>query len=58
MVFWSQGIKITDAESKKKAMDMLKAEQALRQSLGKMEVDSDGEWEEATAEDLAAMATD
>lgn len=32
-----QGIKITDADSKKKALKLLKAEQAMRQ----MDIDSD-----------------
>ena len=38
-----QGIKVTDAASKKKARDTLEAEAALR----KMDVESNVDWEEA-----------
>ncbi len=41
-----QGIKITDAASKKKARDTLEAEAALR----KMDVESNVDWEEAGSE--------
>jgi len=37
MVMMPQGIKVTDADSKKKAIKLLKAEQAMKQ----MDIDSD-----------------
>jgi len=37
MVMMLQGIKVTDADSKKKAIKLLKAEQAMKQ----MDIDSD-----------------
>ena len=43
-----QGIKITDAASKKKAKEALAAEAAMR----KMEVESNAGWEEAGASDM------
>ena len=46
-----QGIKITDAASKKKARDTLEAEAALR----KMDVESNVDWEEAAGSDLEKM---
>ena len=46
-----QGIKITDAASKKKARDTLEAEAALR----KMDVESNIDWEEAAGSDLEEM---
>lgn len=47
----AQGIKITDAASKKKARETLEAETALR----KMEVESNIDWEEAAGSDAEAM---
>ena len=41
---WLQGIKITDAESKKKARELLAAEQAIRS----MDID---EWEEVSEDE-------
>ena len=46
-----QGIKITDAASKKKARDTLEAEAALR----KMDVESNLDWEEAEGSDEEQM---
>jgi hypothetical protein len=54
---WGQGIKIVDSDSKKKAQEALKAEKELQLKMGKMEVDSDAEWVEATEEEIVAMAT-
>jgi hypothetical protein len=47
----AQGIKITDAASKKRARQTLEAEAALR----KMEVESNIDWEEAAGSDAEAM---
>lgn len=55
-----QGIKIVDSDSKKKAKAALKASKAANDmslKIGKMDLDSDGEWEEATEEERVAMAT-
>ena len=46
-----QGIKITEAASKKKARDTLEAEAALR----KMDVESNLDWEEAEGSDEEQM---
>ena len=46
-----QGIKVTDAASKKKARDTLQAEAALR----KMDVESNVDWEEAEGSDVDEM---
>jgi hypothetical protein len=46
-----QGIKITDAASKRKAREALEAEQALR----KMEVESNAGWEEVENPDVEDM---
>ena len=47
-----QGIKVKDAESKKKVKAILRSE-----AENKMSIDEDGEWEEATAADIAGMET-
>lgn len=55
-----QGIKIVDSDSKKKAKAALKTARAANDmsfKIGKMDLDSDGEWEEATEEERVAMAT-
>ena len=46
-----QGIKVTDAASKKKVRDTLEAEAALR----KMDVESNLDWEEAEGSDEEQM---
>ena len=46
----AQGIKVKDAESKRKVKALLRSE-----SENKMQIDEDGEWEEANAEDIAGM---
>eukprot|EP00884_Botryococcus_braunii_P019319 jgi/Botrbrau1/6070/Bobra.177_1s0010.1 len=52
-----KGIKIVDSDSKKKAKAALRAEKELNMKMGKMEVESDAEWEEATEEEIVAMNT-